>query len=170
MSRGLKWFLGIFITLLILTILLLQLVKSHDGPLEIISGGPFTSGVAVHDVTDWAFMDEFPTIELQTMAPPRSRIMWLVVVNNRMYVMSNYMNSHIGRMWKQWPHQVRKDNRALVRADGKLYELQLTRILDSSNLQEVSLAFKEKYSTPISEEDIRTENTWIFELTPRGGR
>ena len=143
MSVGLKWFLGIIGTLVLAIILLFVALRSHDGPMEILTGGPFTSGELVTNVTDWQFLDEFSTIELQTMRPPRARVMWLVVHEGRVYVLSSYMNTAIGKFWKQWPRRVAKDNRAIVRADDKLYEFKLERLLEGDHIPAIINYFNE---------------------------
>ena len=166
-SRGLMWFAGIFATILGVIIVLLILVRSHDGPMEILSGGPFQTGELVTDVSDWSFMDDFAIIELQTMRPPRSRIMWLVVNEGRMYVISTYMNTHLGKAWKRWPRQLKKDNRAIVRADGKLYELILVRVSEGDIIPSVLDKFNGKYKTDFNVEMVDSGSSWLFELVPR---
>lgn len=167
MSRGLQWFVGLVTAIFIVVGVLLFLVRSHDGPMEILSGGPLKTGELVSGVTDWEFIDQFKTIELQTMQPPRSRTMWLVVHDNRMFVLSSYMNTHFGKLWKQWPRRVAEDNRALVRADGKLYELQLVRHLKGEFIQPVLDRFNEKYHRQYSPQELEKGNAWLFELTAR---
>ena len=167
MSKVLQWFIGLIAVLVIGIGSLLFMLRSHDGPMEIISGGPFKTGELVTGVTDWSFLKDRTTIELQTMRPPRSRVMWLVVHQNRPYVLSSYMNTVVGRVWKRWPRRVEKDNRAIIRADGKLYALQLTRILESEQIAPVLESFNHKYDIRLTPEVIRTGSTWLFELTPR---
>ncbi|MBT3867840.1 MAG: hypothetical protein HOF19_07995, partial [Gammaproteobacteria bacterium] len=79
MSRGLKWFFSFIITVFIAVGAVLFLVRSHDGPIEILSGGPFQTGERVPSSDDWSFLTDYATLEMQTMAPPRSRTMWLAV-------------------------------------------------------------------------------------------
>ena len=167
MSRGLVWFIGVIATLLVAVILLLVLVRSADGPMEILSGGPFRTGEVVSNITDWTFMDEHMAIEMQTMLPPRSRTMWLIVHDNRPYVISSYMNSKLGRLWKQWPRTIEKDNRAIIRLDGKLYELALTRVSVTSETEAILGRFNEKYKTRFTLADIESGSSWLFELSPR---
>lgn len=167
MSRGLKWFLSVISAILLTVVVLLVLVRSHDGPMEILSGGPFESGELVTDISDWSFIDKFMTIEMQTMRPPRSRTMWVVVHDNRMFVISSYMNTGIGRVWKRWPRQLDEDNRAIIRADGKLYELQLVRITEGDFIGHVLDGFNQKYRTPFTTEMIDNGSSWLFELRER---
>ena len=143
-----------------------MVIRSHDGPMEIISGGPFQSGELIEDVKDWSFLDGFQTVEMQTMMPQRSRTMWIIVHDNRPYIVSSYMNTFVGKIWKRWPHKVEQDNRVIIRADGRLYNFSLTRIQSGPLIEPVMEKFTEKYSR-IDPEDVRTGNTWLFQLTPR---
>ena len=93
--------------------------------------------------------------------------MWLVVKDNHPYVISSYMNTNIGKLWKQWPRRVEEDARAIVRADGKLYDVTLVRRTAGDNIDGVLQAFNEKYNTEYNEESVRNGSSWLFELTPR---
>ena len=167
MSRGLKWFLGFIVTVFIAIGVVLFLVRSHDGPMEILAGGPFQTGELVTAPNDWSFLTDHTTIEMQTMAPPRSRTMWLAVYDNRLFVISSYMNSRVGKIWKQWPNQVKDNNLAIVRADGKLYELQLVRHNEGEFIDGVIKRFNEKYSAKLNSDSIDSGNAWLFELKGR---
>lgn len=166
MSRGLLWFSTTILFIIFAVSALFYVARSQDGPMEIIAGGPFTTGEAVSSVSDWHFLDENMTIELQTMLPLRSRTMWLVVVSNRPFVLSSYMTSRIGKIWKQWPHRLEEDNRALIRADGKIYALNLQRRIEDDIIPEVLARFNEKYKTDYDLDNVSSGSSWIYELTP----
>ena len=87
--------------------------------------------------------------------------------DGRMYVISSYMNTYLGKAWKRWPRQVLKDNRAIVRADGKLYDLALIRVAEDEMIPSVLDRFNEKYKTNFDVEIIRSGSSWLFELVPR---
>lgn len=168
MSRGLLWFLGIIATLLSAVVLLFSFAKYYDGPIGIISGGPFTSGEIVTNVSDWRFLDDqFQTVEMQTMQPPRSRTMWLVVHDNRPYVVSPYMKTDAGKIWKKWPYELEKDNRGIIRADGQLYHFEMLRVDPNAEAVEpVTARLREKYPVNLTAEDIASGASWLFELKP----
>lgn len=167
MSRGAAWFSGFVLIIVIAIVSLLLAVRYADGPMEIISGGPFQTGELVTDVSDWTFLTDEMTIEMQTMVPPRSRVMWLVVHENRPMILSSFMNTAIGKMWKQWPKRVADDNRAILRSDGKLYHLSMDRLMVDEDTQAILDLFNSKYDTQYTLEDITAGNSWLFELTPR---
>ena len=62
MSRGLKWFFSFIITVFIAVGAALFLVRSHDGPMEILSGGPFQTGELVAASDDWSFLTDHATL------------------------------------------------------------------------------------------------------------
>ncbi len=167
MSRGLKWFFSFIITVFLAVGAVLFLVRSNDGPMEILSGGPFQTGELVAAADDWSFLTDHATLEMQTMTPPRSRTMWLAVYDTRLFVISGYMNSRVGKIWKQWPHQVKENNLAIVRANGMLYELQLIRYKEGNFIDGVLELFNQKYGQRLSKDSIDNGGTWLFELTAR---
>ena len=167
MSKGLQWFIGLVIAIFIAIAVLFYLIRFHDGPMEILSGGPFKSGEFVTPAEDWSFLGDQLTLELQTMLPPRSRTMWMVVYNNRLFVVSSYMNTLIGRVWKQWPKKVEQDNRAIVRVDNHLYKMRLTRHTEGDFIEPVLNRFNEKYNTNFDRDVIDNGSSWLFELQPR---
>ncbi len=166
MSRGLAWFSGFIALIVIATIALVLVVRSSDGPMEILSGGPFQSGELVADVEDWSILKEQMTVEMQTMAPPSSRTMWLVVYDNRPIILSSFMNTAFGKLWKKWPRRVEEDNRAIIRSEGKLYRFTMERLNVDDDTASIVDAFNEKYGTPYTVDDIVAGNSWLFELKP----
>ena len=88
--------------------------------------------------------------------------------DGKLYVVSGYMGSFLGRLWKRWPMQAERDGRAVVRIEGKRYERTLVRIRSGSDVIEgVTAELSRKYggSDPDS---IESGDTWLFELAPRG--
>ena len=140
-----------------------------DGPLEIIAGGPFTSGELITEEPDWSLIKEINTVEFQILEPATSRTTWIAEHNNRIYIPSGYMNTNYGKIWKQWPLQAEKDGRAILRVNGKLYERQLVRIKQHPDMDIILSELSRKYlggqQIPLSE--IESNNMWLFELTPR---
>ena len=158
------------VTAVVLAFVLLVFgARFADGPIAIIPGGPLTAGEMVRSAEpDWSFATDIPTMELQLVDPPRSRTIWLQVHDKKLYAVSAYMNSTIGKLWKQWPMQAEEDGRAMVRIDGKRYERQLVRILDDrAVLEGIASEVNRKYGAALSADMATSGDVWFFALEPR---
>ncbi len=116
-----KW-LGIVLGAIVLSIgLTYGSMRLSDGPVEffpwftISIGDPFRSGEVVDSPDNWEFLKDVEEMELQTMKPTTSRTLWVPVVDGKLYIVSGYMGTTIGRLWKQWPTYMEEDNRILIR-------------------------------------------------------
>jgi hypothetical protein len=167
-SKILKWFLILIGTVVFTIVLFFVYMRFHDGPMEIIAGGPFKTGeLAQGPEPDWSFIKDRPTIEFQLFEPETSRLLWVAVDNNKLYLVSGYMKTGFGKIWKQWPHYAEKDNRALLRVDGKIYERKLVRLGGDSLSPGIAGEFNRKYNAPLTKEDINSNSAWLYELAPR---
>ena len=112
-------------------------------------------------------------VEFQLMNPISSRTTFIMIHDNRVFIPSGYMTTWWGKIWKQWPYQVIKDPRAILRIDGKLYKRELVRITDDLVLPSVMAELSRKYGgtfepTPeMMKETLESDYLWIFELAPR---
>ena len=143
--------------------------RASDGPSAVFSGGPLVAGELVTGPEpDWSFARDVGTIELQLLDPPRSRLIWIAEHEGKIYVVSGYMSSFLGRLWKKWPAQAEQDGRAILRIDGKRYERTLVRLKTEPVVAGVTAEFSRKYGAGMTPASIESENTWLFELAPRG--
>ena len=139
-----------------------------DGPNRIFSGGPLVSGeLHTGPEPDWSFVSDIPTIELQLLDPPRSRLIWTAEHDGKLYVWSGYMGTTVGRLWKRWPIQAERDGRAVLRIDGKRYERQLVRIQSGDVLDGIAGAIRDKYPSQTTRQAIEAGDAWLFEAAPR---
>ena len=169
MKRFLKWF-GIIVGVLVLAIALLLFgMRFHDGPLEILSGGPFMTGELATAPADWSFLTERSTLEFQTMDPAQSRTVWLAVHDRRLFLVSGYMTTGYGAIWKQWPHYIENDDRIILRIDGKLYQQRLQRILSGADVVPVLSEFSRKYGAGDAASDAAVSSgyAWMYEVVSR---
>jgi hypothetical protein len=167
--RILKWMTrGIGIVVLLVGALVIG-ARFADGPIAIVPGGPLEAGELVTGPEpDWTFARDIAEMEFQLVEPPISRTIWLQVHDKKLYVVSGYMNSTIGRLWKQWPAQALRDGRAVIRIDGKRYERQLVRILDDRPVLEgIAAEMERKYGAPLRAEMASSGDAWFFALQPR---
>ena len=143
--------------------------RASDGPSAVFSGGPLVDGELVTGPEpDWSFARNVGTIELQLLDPPRSRLIWIAEHEGKIYVVSGYMGSALGRIWKHWPAQAERDGRAVLRIDGKRYERTLLRIMTGPEVAGVTAEFSRKYRAGMTPAAIEAGDTWLFELAPRG--
>ena len=139
-----------------------------DGPNRLFSGGPLVAGeLYAGPEPDWSFVADIPTIELQLLDPPRSRLIWVQEHDGRLYVWSGYMGTMVGRMWKKWPIQAERDGRAVLRIDGKRYERQLVRIESGEVLDGITEAIRAKYPSQLTRAGVEAGDSWLFEAAPR---
>ena len=113
-------------------------------------------------------------IEFQTMTPDSSRVVWLGVLDQRLYVVSGYMNTTIGKIWKHWPHRLSEDDRVILRIDGELYEQRLVRLMEHTRLSDLMAIYAEKYGAGLVSEGpdqlqsaLTRGDFWLFEVVDR---
>ena len=173
MKKFFKWISIIIGTLAMALGLFLLSMRVSDGPREIFSGGPFTSGELAEAPENWSFLTDRGTIDFQTMDPDTSRTVWLAVHNRRLFLVSGYMNTGYGGIWKQWPHYLENDDRVILRIDGQLYEQRLQRITEGPEIVPVLDELARKYfpgatgsgiSSPVS---VTNGDTWMYEVVDR---
>jgi hypothetical protein len=169
LARKLSIALGVLLLIPLVAIGTLLIASGYaDGASPLFGGGELVSGELVTGrEPDWSFVHDLPTIELQLLNPPRSRVMWIVEHDGKPYVVSAYMGSTIGRLWKHWPAQAERDGRAIVRIAGKRYERTLTRIKTGAVVEGVAAEFRRKFQYHVTAADIEAGRTWLFELAPR---
>ena len=167
--RVLKWLGGAIGVVVLLAVGLVVAARFGDGPIAIIPGGPLQAGELVTGAEpDWTFARDIAEMEFQLVDPPQSRTIWLQVHDKKLYVVSGYMNSTVGKLWKQWPAQALEDGRAVIRIDGKRYERQLRRILDDRPVLEgIAAEINRKYGAPLTADMAATGDAWFFALEPR---
>ena len=167
--RVFKWLAGALGVLLLLIVTLVIVARFKDGPIAIIPGGSLETGDLVTGAEpDWTFARDIMEMEFQLVEPPRSRTIWLQVHDKKLYLVSGYMNTTLGRIWKQWPAQALRDGRAVIRIDGKRYERQLVRILDDRPLLEaIAAEVNRKYGAPLRADMAASGDAWFFALQSR---
>ncbi|MCR9095212.1 MAG: hypothetical protein NXI30_13410 [bacterium] len=174
MQTALKITAGLVGLIVLVLVLFLGYARIHDGPIAIVPGGPFERGERyTGPEPDWSFMRTRDEVEFQLLDPPRSRITWVAEHENKVYIVSGYMNTTFGKIWKQWPHEVEKDNRILLRVDDTIYERQLVRIMEGPMVAPVLQMIADKYlpeGTSLGDPDTAIANgdAWLYEVAPRG--
>ena len=153
--------------------------SSADGATVVFPGGEMVAGeLHTGPEPDWSFTDGIFTIELQLNDPMASRRIFILESEGKIYVVSGYMKSFLGKIWKEWAFDADEGNdEGVLRVNNVRYPRLLIRIEEGDVLNGVAAKLLAKYSgvpTPVSAEaiataraDIEDGNSWIFELTPR---
>ncbi len=167
--RILKWLGGIFAALVLAFVLLVFVAGFGDGPTAILPGGPLVAGeFHTGPEPDWSFARDIPVMEFQLVEPPESRTIWLQVVDGKLYAVSGYMNSTIGKLWKHWPMQAEKDPRAVIRIDGKRYERKVVRLgPNDPALEAIASEIERKYGAQLRAEMAASGDAWFYAFEPR---
>ena len=153
--------------------------SSADGATVVFPGGELVAGeLHTGPEPDWSFTDEIFTIELQLNDPMATRRIFILESEGKIYVVSGYMKSFLGKIWKEWAFDADKGNdQGVLRVNNVRYPRQLVRIKEGDVLNGISAKLLAKYSgvpTPVSataiataRADIEDGNSWIFELAQR---
>ncbi len=141
--------------------------RGADGPSVMFNGGELVSGdLYTGPEPDWSFTQDVGTIELQLTESMTSRLIWIVESEGKAYVVSGYMNSFLGRLWKHWAVEANTDGRAVIRVNGMRYPRQLVRIEQGEALEGVAAELSRKYNSPATRAGIEAGDSWVFELAP----
>ena len=139
------------------------LARFHDGPIGPLPGRRLISGqVADFTTVDLGLLRNLSEIELQLEEPSSSRITWVVVDNEDVYVPSGFMNWQV---WIRWPYLAQRDGRAVVRISGRRYFVQLERVTDTLLLTRLLRHRERKYN--LSRKASNFDRIWFFRLSPR---
>jgi len=153
--------------------------STGDGATVVFPGGEMVAGTLhTGPEPDWSFTDDIFTIELQLNDPMATRRIFIIESEGKIYVVSGYMKSFLGKIWKEWAFAADAGNdEGVLRVNNVRYPRQLVRVIQGDVLNGVSAKLLSKYSgvpTPVSAEaiatsraDIEDGNSWVFELVPR---
>jgi len=97
------------------------LLSRADGPTFVFAGGPLRSGELVDIASlDWAELDHSSELELEIVGAASSRTLWFSVREGVPYVACDL--DCIGGALTRWPQQIERDDRVVIRIDGKRVE------------------------------------------------
>lgn len=172
--------LGFVVLIGAVTIGTLRIQRSGgDGATVVFPGGEMVAGeLNTGPEPDWSFTDDIFTIELQLNDPMATRRIFIIESEGKIYVVSGYMKSFLGKIWKEWAFDADAGNdEGVLRVNNVRYPRKLVRIEEGDVLNGVAAKLLAKYSgvpTPVSADaiatartDIEDGNSWIFELAPR---
>ena len=157
----LKWLGLVILAIALLAVCVVSAARFADGPLGPVPGGPMSGERVSEPVTDWGFIVERDTVELEVNSDaPRSITTWVVGHDGQAYLPASFGAR------KTWAAQLLADGRAVLRVDGKLYEQQAVRVTDEELLEELRVVLIGKYDLD-PEGNFSSSATWFFRLDPR---
>ena len=122
------------------------MLSRADGPVFVFGGGPFRSGERVaFAALDWTALDELHELEIEIVGAGSSRILWFSVQEGVAYVACDL--DCIGGRLTRWPQQIERDDRVVIRIEGKRIEGRLVHVPHGTAEYEIVKAGRErKYS------------------------
>jgi len=92
-----------------------------DGPVLVFRGGPFRTGEPVaFERVDWLALDDALDLEIELVGARTSLTLWFSVSEGTLYVACDLDCE--GGMLTRWPSEVARDDRVVVRIDGRRVE------------------------------------------------
>ena len=163
MRRALRWLALALAALVLAGCLVALAARRSDGPFGPFPGGALVAGeLAREPVADWSFAAELGQIELEVNPErPRSRTVWLAVVDGALYVPCGFPGS------KTWPHEALRDGRVVLRIEGRRHERQAVREADPERLRRLGAEVARKYGVGDEEAAVAGRDVWFFRMDPR---
>lgn len=141
---------GIVVLVFVVSLATLYLkYRNADGPSILFPGGKLVSGELYSGPEpDWRSVEDVRVIELEMTRSGTSRRTFIMESDGRIFVPSGYMNSLLGKLWKEWAFRaVEGDDLAILRVNGMRYERRLVRIQDDPVLDGVAAKLEDKYGS-----------------------
>lgn len=119
------------------------LLSRADGPVFVFAGGPLRSGERVDFADmDWDAVDDRHELELEIVAAGSSRTLWFSVHDGVPYVACDL--DCIGGRLTRWPQQIERDDRVVIRIDGRRVEGRLIHVPHGSAEYAAARAVRER--------------------------
>ena len=141
--------LGGIVAVLILTLIVLRV---HGYPPRNNHPGLWLTGDLVKTpVTDWSFMEQYQTIEIQTNTwymIPHSVTATCASYNGQLYLTSNYPAGRKYPEGRSWNRNIARDPRVRLKIGDKLYDVVVKYLVTDPTEEEVVSAAKVKKYPP----------------------
>lgn len=125
-----------------------------DGPTGPLAGGSFSSGEWVTEpITDWRQLEG--DFEFELVAQGTSRTAGGILVDEDLYItcdlgfiwgrLPDGMQRnllHVIWMFKDWHHHAQQDGQVVIRKDGRLYPVTVTRVTDATKIETLKSALE----------------------------
>ena len=103
------------------------LISRADGPVFVFAGGPLRTGDLVELASlDWGALDARHELEMEIVGAASSRTLWFSVDRGVPYVACDL--DCVDGVLARWPQQIDRDDRVVLRIDGKRIEGRLVHV------------------------------------------
>jgi len=146
---------------------LIVLLALGCGPLGPIPGGKLSGEPMAGPVSDWSFLDDEHTVQLETRPDdPHSVNIWIGHHQGNPYIPTSLIAGVDEPSERQWVQNVANDPRVRLRVAGRLYPRKAVRVEDPAELEAVRAILIARYEVEPSD-DGQESSAWIFRLEPR---
>ena len=121
--------------------------QNADGPSILFPGGEMPTGrLHTGPEPDWSFTDDIQLVELQLNDPMASRLIYVLEADGRLLIISGYMTTMLGRLWKEWAFEADEgNNEGVLRVEDVRYPRTLVRVEEGDILDGVAAKLITKY-------------------------
>lgn len=136
-------------------------------PLGPLAGGRLGGDIHADPVTDWTFVREVETCQLETNPDdPHSVNTWCTGWNGHLYVPSSMILGPTDPSERGWVLNVQTDPEVRIRIDGMVYELDAERVTDVVVYDAVLAELEDKYDADPAEREEDRE-IWLYRMRNR---
>ena len=179
--------LGLIVLLLLLFLVVRIWQQFSDGPTGPLAGGAFSSGELVNTpIEDWSVLQG--DFEFELVGQGTSRTAGGILVDGTLYitcdlgfiwgrlpsgVQRNLL--HVIWLFKDWHEHAVQDGRVVIRKDGRRYPVQITRVADPAEIEQLKTALESLAAEFFAPNDMGPRPTtppndiWFFKVANTRG-
>ena len=136
-----------------------------SGPFGPIAGGEL-QGASAAAPSNWDKIGMVEHVQLETIhrGQPRSVLIWVGAVDNRLYIATSLISGSSNPGERTWVKNVADNPNVRLRAAERIYRLKAVRETDPIRLEAARSAMMSKYGV---EADEQSKAAWVYELQQR---
>ncbi len=153
-------------TLLVTSLVAVALLAAGC-PLGPFSGGHLGGDVQPAPVSDWSFVNDSETCQLETNPDdPHSVNVWCAGHGENVYVPSSMILGPTVPTERQWIQNVQANPAVRLRVEGRVYELEAVRVTDDGEYATVLAVLERKYDADPADREPDRE-IWLYRMQAR---
>lgn len=141
------------------------LLAACSGPLGPIAGG-MLKGTSTEIPSSWGVVKGVEHVQLETIndGKPRSVLIWIGVLDDRLYVATSLISGSSDPAERTWVKNVTANPNIRLRVEDNIYQLKAVRVVDPTSLEAARSALMLKYDVAV---DDQSSAAWVYELAAR---